>query len=312
MNTVFVVGATGVLGRDTVATLLEAGHEVRALARSPERVEPIGAMGAKPVVADIFDLDAMTNAVSGADTLVHVATRIPSATQMRSESAWAENSRLRVEGTKVLVDAALAAGVSRVIAESITFIYRDGGCEWLDERAPVEATVGLEPVIALEHEVERFTSGADGNVGIALRFGSFYGPEARSTDEYLALARRRLAPVIGSKKGFVSSIHTHDAATAVVASLAAPAGVYNVVDDEPLTRRAYADAFAHAFRLRRLRITPQRIVRLMGGAAMQALVRSQRISNGKLKAATSWKPTMRSAVEGWTEIATERMESSNV
>jgi nucleoside-diphosphate-sugar epimerase len=311
MNTVFVVGATGVLGRETVVGLLEAGHEVRALARNAERVAPIAAMGARPVVADIYDQDAMTNAVSGAETLVHVATRIPSATQMRSASAWAENSRLRVEGTKVLVDAALAAGVSRVIAESITFIYCDGGSEWLDERAPVDATAGLEPVIALEHEVARFTAAAAGNVGIALRFGSFYGPDARSTEEYLMLARRRLAPVLGSRKGYVSSIHTHDAATAVVASIAAPDGVYNVVDDEPLTRRAYADAFAHAFGLRRLRITPKRIVRLMGGPAMQALVRSHRVSNAALKSATGWAPGARSARDGWAEIAAARKETAS-
>jgi nucleoside-diphosphate-sugar epimerase len=311
MNTVFVVGATGVLGRETVAGLLEAGHEVRALARSAERVAPISAMGAEPVVADIYDRDAMTKAVSGADTLVHIATRIPTASNMRSASAWAENSRLRVEGTKALVDAALAADVGRVVAESITFIYRDGGSNWLDERSAVEATAGLEPVVTLENEVARFTAAGGGTVGIALRFGSFYGPEARSTDEYLALARRKLAPVLGSPKGYVSSIHTSDAATAVVSSLAAPAGVYNVVDDEPLTRREYAQAFAHAFGLRRLRITPRRVVRLMGGTAMQALVRSQRVSNGALKAATSWTPATRSAVDGWVEISAARKESSH-
>jgi nucleoside-diphosphate-sugar epimerase len=314
MNTVFVIGATGVLGRETVAGLLEAGHEVRALARNAERVAAISAMGAESVVADIYDRDAMTEAVAGADTLLHIATRIPPATEVRSASAWAENSRLRVEGTKVLVDAALAAGVGRVVAESITFIYRDGGSEWLDEHSAVEATAALEPVIALENEVARFNAaggGNVGNVGIALRFGSFYGPEARSTDEYLTLARRRLAPVLGPPNGYVSSIHTHDAATAVVASLAAPAGVYNVADDEPLTRREYADAFARAFGLRRLRITPQPIVRLMGGAAMQALVRSQRVSNGLLKATTGWTPATRSAVDGWAEIAAARKESSH-
>jgi nucleoside-diphosphate-sugar epimerase len=311
MNTVFVVGATGVLGRDTVAGLLEAGHEVRALARNSERVAPISAMGAEPVVADIYDRDAMTDAVSGADTIVHVATRIPPATKVRSASSWAENSRLRVEGTKALVDAALAAGVGRVVAESITFIYRDGGSNWLDEHSAVEATAGVDPVITLENEVTRFTAAGGGTVGIALRFGSFYGPEARSTDEYLALARRRLAPVLGAAKGYVSSIHTNDAATAVVASLAVPAGVYNVVDDEPLTRREYANAFARAFGLRRLRITPRRIVRLMGGDAMQALVRSQRVGNGALKAVTSWKPATRSAVDGWAEIAAARKESSH-
>ncbi len=310
MTTVFVVGATGVLGRETVARLLDAGHEVRALARNAARAEPILALGAHAVVADVYDQDAVTKTVAGADTLVHIATRIPPATKMRSAAAWAENTRLRVEGTRVLVDAAIAAGVTRVVAESITFIYCDGGSEWLDERAPVDATVGLQPVIALEHEVERFTASGGGRTGISLRFGSFYGPESRSTDEYLMLGRKRIAPVLGPADGYVSSIHTNDAAAAVVASLTAPAGVYNVVDDVPLTRREYADVFANAFGLRRLHITPQPIVRLAGGPAVQALVRSQRVSNAALKAATGWTPATRSAADGWAEIATERKESS--
>ena len=311
MTTVFVVGATGVLGRETVARLLDAGHEVRALARNAERVAPVAALGAEPVVADVYDQDAMTKAVAGADTLVHIATRIPPATKMRSASAWAENTRLRVEGTRVLVDAALAAGVTRVIAESITFIYCDGGSEWLDERAAVDATIGLQPVIALEHEVERFTGSSGGRVGVSLRFGSFYGPDARSTDEYLMLGRTHIAPVLGPADGYVSSIHAHDAATAVVASLAVPAGVYNVVDDVPLTRREYADAFANAFGLRRLHITPQPIVRLAGGAAAQVLVRSQRVSNAALKAATGWAPATRTAADGWAEIAAVRKENAH-
>jgi nucleoside-diphosphate-sugar epimerase len=315
MTTVFVVGATGVLGRETVARLLEAGHEVRALARNTERAAPIAALGAEPVLADVYDLDAMTKAVAGADALVHIATRIPPATKMRSASAWAENTRLRVEGTRVLVDAALAAGVTRVVAESITFIYCDGGSEWIDERAPVDAPVGLQPVVALERELERFTASGGGGsgerIGIALRFGSFYGPEARSTDEYLMLGRKRVAPVLGPADGYVSSIHTHDAATAVAASLAAPSGAYNVVDDVPLTRREYADVFASAFGLRRLHITPQPIVRLAGGAAVQTLVRSQRVSNAALKAATGWAPTRRSAADGWAEIAAERKENAH-
>jgi nucleoside-diphosphate-sugar epimerase len=310
MTTVFVVGATGVLGRGTVARLLEAGHDVRALARNDARAKEIAAMGAAPVVADVYDRDAMTIAVAGADTLVHIATRIPPATRMRSASAWAENTRLRVEGTKVLVDAALAAGVRRVVAESITFVYADGGSEWLDEHAPVAATPGLQPVIVLENEVARFTASGDGRAGIALRFGSFYGPDARSTDEYLALARTHLAPVLGPAGGYVSSIHTDDAANAIVASLAVPAGIYNVVDDVPLTRREYADAFATAFGLRRLRLMPQPIVRLVGGGAVEALVRSQRVSNTALKS-NGWAPATPSAVDGWAEVAAARKEAAH-
>jgi nucleoside-diphosphate-sugar epimerase len=307
MATAFVTGATGVLGRGAVGRLLEEGHAVCALARNAERASVISAMGAEPLVADIYDVDAMTRAMAGTDAVFHLATRIPPVSQVRRASAWAENTRLRAVGTKVLVDAARASGVGRFVAESITFIYRDGGSDWLDERSPVEATVGLQSVIALEDEVARFTAG--GGVGIALRFGSFYGSDARSSDEYLETAARRIAPVLGSPHAYVSSIHTRDAADAVVASIGAPAGVYNVVDDAPLTRREYADAFAHAFGLRRLRIIPRSVVRILGGAAAQALVRSQRVRNAALCRATGWAPAIPSAVEGWSAVAAAKEAS---
>src|SRR4051812_30375368 len=123
MATIFVTGATGVLGRGTVTGLLEAGHHVRGLARTDERAAPIAAMGAEPVVADLFDGDAMKRAMGATDTVMHLAPRIPPVTHARRPSSWTENNRLREIGTRVLVDAALATGVNRFVAESITFIY---------------------------------------------------------------------------------------------------------------------------------------------------------------------------------------------
>jgi nucleoside-diphosphate-sugar epimerase len=311
MTTVFVTGATGVLGRGTVARLLAEGHAVRALARDAERASVIAAMGAVPVVADIYDVDAMTRAASGSDALLHLATRIPPLTKARKPSAWAENTKLRAVGTKVLVDAALAAGVDRVVAESITFIYRDGGSAWLDERWPVDAGVGLQSVVTLEDEVARFAALRRAGVGISLRFGAFYGAETRGTDEYLTGAARRVAPVLGSSDGFISSIDTGDAAAAVVAALEAPTGVYNVVDDQPLTRREYVDAFERAFGFRRLRFIPPTVVKVVGGATAHVVMRSQRVSNAAFRRATGWAPATPSAVEGWAAVAATRSEASH-
>jgi nucleoside-diphosphate-sugar epimerase len=308
MATMFVTGATGVLGRAAVAELLDAGHTVRALARNAGRAAVVAAMGAEPVVGDIYDVDDMKRAIAGADTVMHLATRIPTITRGRSASAWAENSKLRVVGTRVLVDAALANSVDRFVAESITFIYRDGGAEWLDEQSPIDSGVALAPVDALEREVERFA--VDGGAGIALRFGSFYGDAARSTGEYLRLARWRLAPALGDPNGYVSSIDTADAGRAVAASLAAPAGAYNVVDDVPLTRREYADSFAAAFGSRRLHVIPPWLAKL-GGGVSDAIMRSQRVRHAAFTAATGWTPERRSAREGWPAIAAARREANH-
>ena len=89
-------------------------------------------------------------------------------------------------------------------------------------------------------------------------------------------------------------------------ALDAPGGVYNVVDDEPLTRRAYLDAFAGAFGLKRLRPTPALLVRVLAGSAASALLASQRVANGRFRGATGWAPAHRDAREGWASVAAAR------
>jgi nucleoside-diphosphate-sugar epimerase len=304
MATIMITGATGVLGRHAVARLQHEGHRVRGLARNAERAAAVAALGAEPVVGDIYSRADMERAMTGVDAGFHLATRIPPVAQSRKPAAWAENTKLRAVGTKVLVDAALACGVERFVAESIVLIYPDSGARWIDETTPVDASPALESVVQLEAEVARFA--AQGGVGVSLRFGMFYGPDARSTDEFVEAAAHKIAPAIGKARGYVSSIHTFDAAEAVVAALGAPSGSFNVVDDVPLTRREIADAFAHAFGSPHLRIVPSPVIKAAGGASAQALLRSLRVRNDAFAQATGWKPTIPSAVEGWAAIAAER------
>lgn len=305
-RTVFVTGATGVLGRGVVARLTTAGHHVRAVARTPEREALLARLGAEPVAVDLFDADAVRRAVAGCDTVLHLATSIPPIHRVRSREAWADNDRLRRDATAVLVDAALAEGVTTLVAESITFVYADGGDAWLDEDAPVEVPEGspLRSALALEAAVAGFT--AAGGRGIVLRFGMFAGPEARSTDEALRTARAGAAFTVGRPGAFAAAIHTDDAADAVVAALDAPPGVYNVVDDEPLTRRAHNDAFTDAFGLRRGRFVPEAVARAVGGPGAAALSRSQRVSNRRFRDATGWAPRHPDARAAWTAVAATR------
>jgi nucleoside-diphosphate-sugar epimerase len=158
----------------------------------------------------------------------------------------------------------------------------------------------LQSLFDLEREVMRFAAN-DGR-GIALRFGSFYGPEARSLDEMLQLARKGVAPFMGRPDAYMSSIHTDDAASAVVASIGLPTGVYNVCD-EPLTRRAVADAFADAFGTHRLHFVPQFVQRMTARKRGDALMRSQRVSNRKFREATGWEPAFPDASVGLVDSA---------
>ena len=93
-----------------------------------------------------------------------------------------------------------------------------------------------------------------------------------------------------------------DAASAVVAALTVPAGIYNVVDDEPLRRRELVDSLAAALGVPRPKLLPGWLKYLLGSLG-ETLARSQRISNRKLRAASSWVPRWRNAREGWGPLA---------
>src|SRR4051794_37468326 len=123
---VFVAGASGVIGRRLVPLLVRAGHRVAGMTRSAEKVDLVRLLGAEPVVVDVFDAGALRRAVEDAkpDALIHQLTDLPFAPGTpRYEEGLERNAKLRIEGTRNLADAARAAGVRRLIAQSIAFVY---------------------------------------------------------------------------------------------------------------------------------------------------------------------------------------------
>src|SRR5438067_3703611 len=113
MSKVFVVGATGVLGRRTVRDLVKAGHDVTAVARTPAKAEMLAGLGATPASVDVFDPAAVKEAIAGHDVVANLATHIPPMWKMMLPRAWDENDRIRREVSRNLVDAALATGAER-------------------------------------------------------------------------------------------------------------------------------------------------------------------------------------------------------
>jgi nucleoside-diphosphate-sugar epimerase len=225
--------------------------------------------------------------------------------------AWSTHNRLRTEATRNLVAAARDHGIGRIVKESITFIYADGGDRWLDESSPLIATPGLmAPTLEGEQIALQLADADVGGTAVALRFGLFYGGENRGTDEMLRLARTRSSMVAGNPSAYMSSVHADDVATAIVAALNAPTGIYNVCDDEPLTRRDALDAFSTAFDLKKLRTNPAWLMKLLAGPAAASLIASQRVSNQKFNAATGWTPKYPSLREGW-KAEHEKREMTN-
>jgi len=297
---VFVTGAIGVIGRRVVPLLVSAGHAVTAVGRTPDKRTALARQGAAAVDADIFDPLGLRRALDTHDAVVNLATHMPPSTvRMIIPWSWRENDRIRRLGSASLVDAAISVGVRRVVQESFAPIYADHGDQWIDERWRVEPARYNRSVLDAELSIEHFTE-HDGT-GVVLRFAFFYGSDAFTTRDMCAAVRRGWAPVPGPSEAYISSISHDDAATAVVAALDAPAGTYNVADDEPLRRREWAAALAGALAVPEPRSLPSSVVALMGSVG-RLLARSQRISNAKLRSATAWTPRFPSAREGWPAV----------
>ncbi|WP_269148585.1 NAD-dependent epimerase/dehydratase family protein [Carbonactinospora thermoautotrophica] len=164
---VLVAGATGVIGRQLVPLLLEAGHEVVGLARSRTRAEVVERAGARLVVADALDRAALLDAVRavGPDAVVHLLTAIPAQVNPRRMARdFTLTNRLRTEGIRNLLDAARAVGAQRFVAQSIAFAYDPTGSAVKNEDAPLwrDPPRQFAPVVAAVAELERLTRQAGG------------------------------------------------------------------------------------------------------------------------------------------------------
>ncbi|NMO02685.1 NAD(P)-dependent oxidoreductase [Gordonia sp. TBRC 11910] len=295
----FVTGGTGAIGGYAVPALVGAGHQVRALARGAAKAATLSSQGAVPVEVSLFDREGLTRAFAGCDAVVNLASALPSTAAFIRKSAWADCERIRTEGAAAVVDAADAAGVGAVVQESVVMIYRDQGAAWIDEDAPVDHY----PISAGNHAAEASARRFDGT-GVVLRFGLFYGPGAAHSQQMMDMARRHVLFRAGRPASYVSSIHLFDAAAAVVSALDVPGGTYNVVDDEPLTKREHAAALSRAVGERPWIIGPGRAAELLGNRTT-SLTRSVRASNARLRAASSWRPTYSSVREGYSAMAAE-------
>jgi NAD(P)-dependent dehydrogenase (short-subunit alcohol dehydrogenase family) len=195
---IFVAGASGLIGVRLVPLLVEAGHEVAGMTRSPEKAGSLRDLGAEPVICDVFDAEALAEAVGafGPDTVFHQLTDLPDHVADMA-SFGARNDRIRGEGTHNLLAAAVAAGAEQFIAQSIA--WDQSG----DARRAVTAG----------HERTVLQAG-----GVVIRYGQLWGPGTYY--ETAPPARPR--------------IHLDDAARLTLASLDAPPGVTIVVDDRAL------------------------------------------------------------------------------
>jgi len=250
---VFLAGATGVIGRPLVPQLLAAGHEVTAMTRSVLRATQLEAAGADPVVCDVFDADRVRAVVADAspEAVVHQLTALPPRLDWSDSSLFDAHNRVRYEGARILVEAALATGARRFVAQSIAFAYAPSGDRVKDEDAALftDAPPPMGGAIAAVVDLERLVTGTAGLEGVVLRYGMVYGP-GRYYDRRGSMAadiRAGRVPLVEGATGMYSFLHVDDAASAAVAALERGApGIYNVVDDEPAPQPQWLPVLAQA------------------------------------------------------------------
>ncbi|MEA2450666.1 MAG: hypothetical protein QOG63_2598 [Thermoleophilaceae bacterium] len=307
---ILIAGATGVIGRRLVSALSAAGHEVHGLARSREGADTVARLGGKPVSADLLDAGSVERAVAAARPAVVLqqATALK-AVDLRKLETLEPTNRLRTEGTRNLVQAAERHGVERIVAQSIAFAYVHDGPDVLDEGAPldVDGPGGWGPVARAVQAGEEAVIGAAGAVGVVLRYGMFYGPEAGTfPDGYMAdLVRKRRWPVIGDGDGRYSFVHIDDAVAATLAAVESGEGIYNVVDDEPVRMGDFVPGLAGALGAPPPRRAPAWLARIVAGTHTVRTMTTQRgASNRRAREELGWRPryaTWRDGVAAPTE-----------
>jgi 2-alkyl-3-oxoalkanoate reductase len=303
---VFVAGATGVLGRALVPQLVAGGHEVVGMTRSASKQDLLRSLGARPVVADALEPDAVAQAVASAEpeVIVHQLTALSGPMSIRDarhpdrSSMTRMTNRLRTEATDHLLAAGRAVGARRFVAQSIAaFRFANAGgpvqteADPLDPNPPAALRSALEAILYLEQAVTTIEWGA----GLALRYGGFYGPGtgiSLAPDAVMAgPIRKRRFPIVGDGGGVWSYVHIDDAAaaTAVAVERGQP-GIYNVVDDEPAPVREWLPALATVLDAKPPRHVPRWLGRLLAGEAATAMMTDVRgASNEKAKRELGWR-----------------------
>lgn len=236
---IFLAGASGVIGRRMVPLLIAQGHQVTGLVRDPGDAAAVRRAGGDAVSADIRDAEAVRSAVLNVrpDVVFHQVTDL-------SESDISGNSELRKEGTPHLMDAALAAGVRRVVAQSHSWAYEPGTAPATEETpfdtgAPSPRSENVAAIMALEEAVRAAPE------WVVLRYGRLYGPGtwyARGA----RMARRAQAGELPATGDIFSFVHVDDAAAAAVEALSWPTGAVNICDDEPAPGTAWVPEFCRS------------------------------------------------------------------
>jgi nucleoside-diphosphate-sugar epimerase len=308
---VFVAGGTGVVGRSLVPHLVERGHEVVALVRTPQKSKDVEALGATAALANALDKGELTAAVRRAEpeVIIHQLTALAGVGNFKKlDQEFALTNRFRTEVTDTLLAAARMVGTRRFIAQSFCGwpFAREGGPvkneeDPLDPNPPANFSKTLTAIRYLENTVKRAVDVR----ALALRYGIFYGPGTGIAKDGLIveLVRRRRMPIVGDGAGIWSFVHIDDVARASVAAISqGEPGIYNVVDDEPAPVSTWLPTLANAVGAKPPFKVPVWLGKLaIGDGGVSMITKIGGGSNAKAKRELKWQPSYASWRRGFVE-----------
>ena len=316
---VFVAGGTGAIGKFLVPQLLAGGHEVIALARSPEKARALEAMGANPAVADALNKQELTAAITAAkpEVIIHQLTALTRAADFKNlDEVFTLTNRFRTEVTDTLLSAARTVGTRRFIAQSFCgwpFGHQGGPVKTEEDPLDPNPPANFRKTLAAIRSLEESVKSSKDVEALALRYGLFYGPGTAIAKDgpVVDLIRKHKLPIVGNGAGVWSFIHIEDAARATVAAMSRGSpGIYNVVDDEPAPVSTWLPYLAEVLGAKPPQKLPALIARVAigeGGVMMMTEVRGG--SNAKAKRELGWQPMVPSWRTGFVQVLGERQES---
>jgi 2-alkyl-3-oxoalkanoate reductase len=293
---VFVAGGSGAIGVPLVRALVARNHRVFATTRSRGKQPMIRGLGATPVVVDALDAAALEKAVrdTAPTHVVHELTALPK-TGPRRASDLEDTNRLRDEGTRNLLAAAVAAGAHRIIVGSFAMI----GATPAPKTSNPQLNRAAEAVQSMESQV--LDAARRGRIeALVLRYGLFYGPGNPATDELIALARRRRLPRVRNDRGRLPYIHIDDAVEATIAALehGTSGNVYDIVDDHPVSFSEMVTELASVAGAPPPLTVPTWLIRIASPYLARLFTVQLRLSNAKARLDLGWTPKYPSYREG--------------
>lgn len=291
---IFVAGGSGTIGVPLVRALVAGGHEVTALTRTESKRDELRALGASVAVADALNREELTVAVRAARPthVIHQLTALPKDGAKKASDIEPTN-RLRVDGTRNLIEAAVQAGARRFVAGSFAPLAPVGPAEQAAGNAAAAAVRSMEEQV-LEASARGLIE------GVVLRYGLFYGLETPSTIAMIDMVRKRRLPIVRGDTGQLPFIHIDDAVSATVLALdAGRAGeVYDIVDDRASSMSDVARALAEYTGSPAPMKVPGWLPRLVAPFMARMMRIQMPLSNAKAKAELGWRPKYPTVREG--------------